>query len=190
MITDNGLTFNSSWSSSQTITSTVASTSVVDITGAGSGNVPNMIGGWNPSETSGTASSAYLGADIGQGDGIAIPYVAMFVSQAFVSAGGATFQVSLLAAPDNGSGSPGTYTQLYQSLAFSSASLTAGQTLLFQVPPRAISGQPGEALPRFYKLSYTVASSTFSAGTVNAGIVLNPPNGLVNTLYNNNFVSV
>jgi len=183
MIPDNTLSFNGGWNTSQTITSTVASSSIIDITGAGSGNAPAMIGGY-------PAVNTAMGVDIGQGDGIAIPYVVVFVNQAFSSSGGATFVVSLSAAPDNGSYGQGTYTQLYQSLAFSSASLTAGQTLMFQVPPRAVSGQPGEALPRFYKLSYTVGSSTFSSGTVNAGIVLNPPNGLVSTLYNNNFVSV
>lgn len=183
MITDNGLTFNTSWSSSQTITSSVTSTTVVDITGAGVGTAPSMING------PGAANTA-VGVDIGQGDGMAIPYVYVTVKTAFVSAGGALMTVTLQAAPDNGSYSEGTYTTLYTSVAFTAAQLAAGQTLMFQVPPRALTGQPGEALPRFYRLSYTVSSSTFSAGAVNAGIVLNPPNGLVNTQYNSNFTAV
>lgn len=182
MFADNSLTFNTSWTSSQTITSSVTSTSIVDITGAGSGNAPSMIG-------AGGLNTA-MGVDIGQGDGMAIPYVYMDVVTAFVSAGGALMTVSLQAAPDNGSYSPGTYTTLYTSVAFTAANLSAAQNLIFQVPPRAIMGQPGEALPRFYRLSYTVTSSTFSAGAVNAGIMLNPPAGLTNTLYGSNITAL
>lgn len=183
MIVDNSLSFNTNWQTPQSLTSTVDSSSVVDVTGAGSGNAPSMIGGYPATNTS-------IGTDIGQGDGIAIPWVVMTINTTFVSAGAATLQVFLQAAPDNGSYSPGTWTTLYESAIFTTAQLTTNQTLMFQVPPRALTGQPGEALPRFYKLSYTVASSTFSAGKVVAGILLNPPNGLVNTLYPNNFQSL
>lgn len=181
MFPDNALSFNGGWSASQTITNTAVSSSIIDLTGAGSGNQPAMIG-------AGGVNTA-MGVDIGQGDGMAIPYVVMFVTAAFSSSGGATLTVSLSAAPDNGSYAQGTYTTLYTSLAFTAANLSANQTLIFQVPPRALMGQPGEALPRFYKLTYTVASSTFSAGAVNAGIVINPPAGLTNTLYGSNFTA-
>jgi len=185
MITDNSLSFNTSWATAQSITATADSSTVIDITGAGSGNAPAMING------TGATGNTAIGVDIGQGDGMAIPYVVMSVNTAFVSAGNATLQVFLQAAPDNGSFSPGTWTTLYESGIFTTTNLaTAGQTLMFQVPPRALSGQPGEALPRFYKLSYTVASSTFSAGKVVAGIVINPPAYLVQTLYPSNFTSV
>lgn len=184
MITDNKLSFNTNWSSPQSITTvTVDSTTVIDVTGAGSGNSPAMIGGYPSTNTN-------IGVDIGQGDGMAIPHVVIIVSTAFVSAGAATLQFVLQAAPDNGSYSPGTWTTLYISRVFTTAQLTAGQMLMFPCPPRAIGGQPGEAIPRFYKLSYTVASATFSAGAVNAGILLNPPNNLVSTLYNSNFLAV
>lgn len=184
MITDNSLSFNTNWQTPQAITTvTVDSASVIDVTGAGSGNAPTMIGGY-------PATNTAIGVDIGQGDGMAIPWVVVTVNTTFVSAGNATLQVFLQAAPDNGSYSPGTWTTLYESAVFTTAQLTTAETLMFQVPPRALTGQPGEALPRFYKLSYTVASATFSAGKVNAGIVLNPPNGLVNTLYPSNFIAV
>ena len=186
MYVDNSLSFNTNWTTTQAITSTVDSSTVIDVTGAGSGNQPTMSNGIN---STGYPNNA-IGFDIGQGDGIAIPWVVMTINTTFVSAGNATLQVFLQAAPDNGSYSPGTWTTLYESGVFTTAQLTTAETLMFQVPPRAITGQPGEALPRFYKLSYTVASSTFSAGKVVSGIVLNPPNGLVNTLYPSNFVSV
>lgn len=182
MFVDNSLSFNTSWQAPQAITASAASTTVVDITGAGSGNAPAMIGGY-------PATNNAIGVDIGQGDGMAIPYVVMNVTTAFVTANGGVLTIALQAAPDNGSYSPGTYTTLFQSLAFTAAQLAQGQTLMFQVPPRALSGQPGEALPRFYRLNYTVGTGVFSAGAVNAGIVLNPPNGLVSTLYPNNYVS-
>jgi hypothetical protein len=184
MIVDNSLSFNTNWQTPQAITTvTVDSTTVIDITGAGSGNAPTMINGYNQANTA-------IGVDIGQGDGMAIPYVVCCVTTAFVSAGAATLQIVLQGAPDNGSYSPGTWTTYFTSTVFTTAQLAAGQMLFFQVPPRPLSGQPGTALPRFYKLSYTVASATFSAGKFNSGILLNPPNGLVSTLYNSNFQSV
>lgn len=176
MFTDNTLIF----SSAQAITSTANATNLYDITGAGSGNAPTMIGG----------NAGVIGADMGAGDGEAIPYVVMNVVQAFVSGGGATLTVSLQAAPDNGSNVAGSYTVLYQSAAFTAANLALGETLLFPIPPRALSGVPGEALPRFYQVVYTVGTSTFSAGKVTTEIVLNPPTSLTGTLYPNNFIAV
>lgn len=181
MMIDTSLAF-SSWSTPVAITATKDS-SLVDITGAGLGVAPAMING------PGAANTA-IGVDIGQGDGIAIPYLVMIVTTAFVSAGGATLTVTLNAAPDSGTYTAGSYTTIYTSIAFTAAQLVAGQALVVQVPPRVLSGVPGEALPRFYKLTYTVATSTFSAGAVSAGILLNPPAFLVNTLYNSNFTVV
>jgi hypothetical protein len=140
-----------------------------------------MIGGYPSVNTA-------MGVDIGQGDGIAIPYVVISIGTAFATLTSLT--VSLQAAPDNGSYSPGTYTTLHTTAAIPVASLTAGAYFQFQVPPRILSGQPGEALPRFYRLAYTVTGSNATAGTMLANITLNPPNGLVNTQYSNNFIAV
>lgn len=168
------------FSSAQAITVTANATNLVDVTGAGSGNAPTMIGG----------NGGVIGADWGAGEGVAVPYLVMVVTTAFVSGGGATLQVTLQAAPDNGSNVAGTYTVLYTSAAFTAANLALGETLVVPVPPRALSGQPGEALPRFYQVVYTVATSTFSAGKVTTGILLNPPTTLTATLYPNNYISV
>ncbi len=46
MFVDNTLSFNTNWSTTQTITTTADSASVIDITGAGSGNAPAMINGF------------------------------------------------------------------------------------------------------------------------------------------------
>lgn len=168
------------FSSNQAITSTANATNLYDVTGAGSGTAPTMIGG----------NSGVIGMDIGAGEGIAVPYLVMVVTTAFVSAGGATMQVTLQAAPDNGSNVAGSYTVLYTSAVFTVANLALGETLVVPVPPRALSGQPGEALPRFYQVVYTVATSTFSAGKVTTGLLLNPPTTLTGTLYPNNYISV
>lgn len=181
MFVDTSLAF-SSYSTPQAITSTADSNLIVDVTGAGSTNAPSMIG-------SGGLLTA-LGVDIGQGDGMAIPYVYLTVTTAFTAGATPTLQVSLKAAPDNGSYSPGTYTTIYTGPAYTGTQLVAGLQIIFPVPPRALSGAPGEAIPRFYKLTYTVASGPFGAGAIAGGIVLNPPAGLVNTQYGSNFTAV
>lgn len=176
MFTDISIQF----SSAQAITVTANATNLYDVTGAGSGTAPTMIGG----------NAGVIGMDIGAGEGVAVPYLVMVVTTAFVSAGGATMQVTLQSAPDNGSNVAGTYTVLYTSAVFTVANLALGETLVVPVPPRPLSGQPGTALPRFYQVVYTVATSTFSAGKVTTGLLLNPPTSLTGTLYPNNYISV
>lgn len=185
MFVDTSLQF----SVKQAITSTANATNLVDVTGAGVNNAPTMIGG----------NAGTIGADWGAGDGEAIPYLVMTVTTAFVSGGGATMQVTLQAAPDNGSNAAGSYTVLYTSAVFTVANLGLGETLLVPVPPMALSptftttgalAAKGESLPRFYQVVYTVATSTFSAGNVTTGFLLNPPSTFTGTLYPNNFVSV
>ena len=185
MFLDNSLTFNTAVNGSQTITVTAASTTVIDVTGAGVGNAPAMIGGY-------PATNTAIGIDYGVGDGMAIPYVLVFINSATTVTG--TMTVSLQAAPDNGSYSPGTYTTLYTSANLNgSTQLAAGNVLYFQVPPTLAA--MGEALPRFYRLNYTVASNTISI-SVNAQMSLNPPSfasaktGIIGGLYPNNYIAV
>lgn len=150
------------------VSATTAGT-VYDVTGAGSGTVPSMITGVNGS----TGAAVPIGFDIGAGDGMAIPEVTYEIPTAFVSAGGATLQIQLQAAPDNGSGSAGTYQTLVQTSTYTAGQLAANTIGQFQVPPV----QPnwiGEALPRFYRLNFVVGTSTFSAGTITAYLNLNP----------------
>lgn len=168
----------------QAITSTAAGTAVFDVTGVGSGTVPPMITGVRGD----TGAAVPIGFDIGAGDGFAIPEVTYEVGTAFVSAGGATMQIALQAAPDNGSGSAGTYQTLVQTSTFTAGQLPANTIGQFQVPPV----QPnwvGEALPRFYRLNFTVGTSTFSAGNITAYINLNPTQALKTGLYPGNYVA-
>lgn len=171
------------FSTAQAVTVTAASTSIYDVTGAGSGNASNMIGGVTSS------GNALIGFDIGDGDGFAIPEVYVDVATAFTAGGAATLTVQLQAAPDNGSNSPGTYVTIFQSAALTVTQLASTATALqFQVPevPPATFG---EAMPRFYRLNYVVATGPFTAGALNANIVLNPSNGTKIKNYPANYIA-
>ena len=86
-------------------------------------------------------------------------------------AGGTSVTIALQGAPDNGSGAQGTYVTYAQTPAITLAQLNAAPGLLFPIVlPRPPYG--GLALPRFYKLVYTV-SGTFTAGAVLAHLLLN-----------------
>lgn len=170
MFTDTSLQL----STAQAITATAASSVIYDVTGAGSGNAPNLVFG-----------NTIFGADMGAGDGEAGIYVYMQVSTAFVSVGGATLQVQLQAAIDNGSNAPSTYTTIDQTGTFTAAQLVAGATLRLRLQPITI----GESLPRFYRVNYVVATSTFSAGAVNTYVTLNAPSGNLVSLYPSNFTA-
>lgn len=160
----------------QAVTATADSTNIFDVTGAGSGNAPAMIG-------TGGLNTA-LGFDVGAGEGMAIPYVMLTVITPTTVTG--TLNVTIAAAPDNGSYSPGTYTNLFVSGPLTGTTqLKAGAQYLFPIPPIT----PGEALPRFYKLIYTVVSGSISA-TFDAAILFNPPTIRDATLYGNNYASL
>ena len=185
MFVDNSLSFNGSWTTPQAITTTTTSTTVVDITGAGVGNAPAMINGFPNANTS-------MGEDWGLGDGMALPYVYLTVTTAGTTSN--TLTVALNAAPDNGSYSAGSYTQIYQSKAFTGTALIKGSVLLFQVPTTLfeIGGPTGysnnQALPRFYQLGYTCSGAL--TVSVAAGVIINPPSHMISTLYNSNFQAV
>ena len=162
-------------SDAQAITVTAASTNLYDITGAGSGNVPNMVFG-----TTGLA-----GADMGLGDSAARPTCYFSVGTAFTAGGAATLQIQIQAAVDNGAGSPGAYTTIVETAALAVASLVAGANLQIPLPPVTI----GEALPRFYRFNYIVATGPMLTGTLTGAILLNAPTQ-TNTKYPANFTSV
>lgn len=170
------------FSTAQAFTATAASTNTYDVTGAGSGNAPNMIGG----QTS-AGVAVIPAADIGAGDGIAIPEVFWNVSTAFTTSSAATLQILLQAAPDNGSNAPGTWVTLYESEVFAVAQLVAGYNGQFQIPP--VPSDFGLKQPRFYRLDYVVGTGTFTAGALNAQIVINPSQAAKLGLYPSNFVA-
>lgn len=177
MFVDNQLSFNGSWSTPQAVTVTADGSSIIDITGAGSGNAPAMINGF-------PATNTAIGEDYGAGDGVAIPYLYLTVTTAGTTSN--TLTVSISAAPDNGSYGQGSYTQLYASKAFVGTTLVKGAILVVPLPPTLYT--LGEALPRFYKVTYTCSGSL--TVSVVAGLVLNPQLSLLSGQYNNNFLAV
>lgn len=166
-------------STAQAITATAASTNVFDVTGAGAGNSPAMIG-------SGGVNTA-LGYDIGAGEGVATPQVMLTLGTVTTATG--TLTVALQVAADNGSYSPGTYFTIYQTPALTGTTqLAAGEQIIIPVPPvpPGILNAMGAA-PRFYRLNYTV-TATISL-IASASILLNAPTIRDATLYGNNFPS-
>lgn len=161
-------------SAAQAITTSVASTSIFDVTGAGSGNLPVMVG-------AGGLNTA-IGTDLGTGQGVAHPGVLFTVTVAGTGAGTISFAIE--AAPDNGSGSPGTYTILTQSQAFVGTALVLGLQFWLPIPP-VPSNYSG--LPRFYEAFYTVAST--AGVTVDADLMMNPPSVKSVTQFGSNFSS-
>lgn len=177
MFLDNALTFNSAIGTPQAITTTAVSAGIIDVTGAGVGVVPLMINGYPQTSTA-------IGNDYGAGDGVAIPHVYINVTTAGTGAGTIAFAVE--AAPDNGSGAEGTYTVLASTRAIVGTSLVLGGIIDLPLPPTEYT--LSEALPRFYKLTYTVSGS--ATVSVLANLVLNPQQATLGGQYNNNFIAV
>lgn len=165
------------FSTNQAITATAASTNLFDVTGAGSGNSPAMIGA--------NGVNTALGFDIGAGQGAAEPRIQLSLGTVTTATGTLTIQVQ--AAPDNGSYSPGTYVTLYQSAALTGTSqLFAGESIelpIPAIPPGLIAnGVP----PRFYRINYVVTGS-ISLIVATAALSLGGTTLRDTTLYGANF---
>jgi hypothetical protein len=122
--------------------------------------------GDSPTGTGSTASTNIVDLGVARDIGGAVTDQLMLlceVATAFASGGAATLQVQFQTAPDNGSGSPGSWSTLAQSDAIPVASLVQGYKFL-----------PGE-LPggtqRFIRLNYVIGTAAMTAGTLKAGLV-------------------
>lgn len=113
-----------------------------------------------PSEANGGGAR-----DMGIGDKPSLKLLVV-VTTAFVD--GTSLQLVLAGAPDNGSGSPGSYTTMWTSSAYAEANLVVGAQLANIDVPRPV---PGQVLPRFLRLSF-VTVGTHTAGAVQATIVI------------------
>ena len=147
-------------SAAQAITTSAASTNILDVTGAGSGNAPNMIG------NAGLATN--LGTDLGNGQTGTHPGVLFTVTTAGTGTG--TIACGIEAAPDAGNYTPGTYTRLTTSAAAVGTTLVAGAQIWLPLPPvpSIFTG-----LPRFYRGYYDQTGN--GAVSVNADFMMNPP---------------
>jgi hypothetical protein len=95
------------------------------------------------------------------------------VTEAFVSAGGATLVLALQGSTDNV-----TFHNYASMTTAAVADLSLGARLFEIDLPRP---PPGKSMPSYFRMQYTVSVSTFSAGKVTVALVLdrqdnNPPN--------------
>jgi hypothetical protein len=115
------------------------------------------------------SSASGYGRDIGIGDDLEL---VCMVTTAFTGSS-STLQVQLQYAPDNGSGSPGTFVTVAQSIAYALTALTAGAELLrIKVPPMTPNAATGSALPKFIQMNYVVGTANMTAGAIASFIVV------------------
>lgn len=161
MILDNLLTFSGT---SNGATGGITSGAQTDSPTTGTQIASNII---DLGIASGVPSSANGGGarDIGIGDDPAMK-LSIRVTTPFV--GGTSLQALLEAAPDNGSGAPGSYYTLWTGVAVVEADLDQGVNIANVDMPRV---PPGKVVPRYLRLSY-ITVGTHTGGAVEAQIVL------------------
>lgn len=92
-------------------------------------------------------------------------YLLVQVITAFATTNSAVLTAALQGSTDNS-----TYTTMIQSqAALTPGNLAAGQRILDVTVPRPA---PGQALPRYLRMLYTVGTGIFSVGSITAAIVL------------------
>jgi len=160
-------------SNAQAITTTAASTTIYDVTGAGSGNAPSI-----------TFGNAKVGFDIaGAPSGASLPTAVFVITTTGTGSGTITFQVK--AAPASGN-SPGTYVVVGSSDAYVGTTLLAGNEIVVPITPYNQIA-PGMGVPRFYEFNYVVSGS--ATVSVSAYIGIGAPTGYEITQYGNNFTA-
>jgi hypothetical protein len=151
------------------------SSQIIDWAGVGVGQAPpNYFG----------VQSSVFGQDVGPGDGVSPPKVVVIVGTAFVGATG-TLQIAMQESVDSSTPgyTPSAWQTIAQTEAIPVAALVAGaQAMSMAIPQR----NPGQGLPRFFRLNYTVAVATFTAGTVSA-FILTGVDAVANTIYPANY---
>ena len=126
--------------------------------------------------TSGVPSSANGGGarDLGIGDNRALKLSAI-VTTAFI--GGTSLQLEFSGAPDNGSGSPGSYTVMWTGPAIAEANLVQGAQACNVDIPRVVWEQ---VLPRFLRMRF-ISVGTHSAGAIEAWVALDIDQQIIGT---------
>lgn len=127
--------------------------------------------------TSGLPSSTNGGGarDIGVGDK---PAMKLMVDITTTFLGGTDLTVAIQGAPDNGSGSPGSYTTMAAMPAVVvEANLLAGRRLLQIDMPRPVAGQ---VMPRFLRMLFT-STGTHTSGKVEASLVVDRDDQITGT---------
>lgn len=133
---------------------------VIDLLGDGAGTEVRNI--WGNSTVPGQAD--------GMGVGRSRPELAIVIGTALATSNSATLNVQWQGAPDDGTGSPGTYQTYGESGPITAAQGIAGRTIarLPFLPPFPITNRP-----RFLRLNFEIPASThFTAGTIAAANVV------------------
>lgn len=139
----------------------IPSTNVIDLLGLGVGVTPASAG-----QIIGQTATIF-GTDPGVGG--RRPELNVTIGTAVTTGNGAVMKIALQGAPDNGSGSPGTWVDIDSQDNITAASLTAG-SVPFRTP--WIPDFPPNLLPRFLRLLFSPTTGTnFSAGTVASALV-------------------
>ena len=121
------------------------------------------------------ASAKGYGRDIGIGEDLELVVMA---TVSFTGGGSSTLQVQLQYAPDSGSGTPGSWATVAQSVAYSISQLTlpatgmAVELLRIKLPPMTPSPATGSAMVKFIQMNYVIGSANMTAGAIAAFIVL------------------
>jgi hypothetical protein len=131
----------------------------VDI-GVGLQTTSNTTGAALPPPASGAGAR-----DLGIGDDPALKIMVEVVS---IPTGGTNLFVTLLGAPDNGSGAPGAFSVYATGPTIALAQLTQGSRLMDFDLPRPPAGV---AMPRYLKLQYT-STGTFASLLLRGNVVL------------------
>ena len=157
-------------------TATIASSAYADLPTTGTQRSSNIV---DIGITNGLPASAAGGGgarDLGIGDD---PALKLVVRNLTAWSATCTCQIVLEGAPDAGSNTPGSYTQMWASAVIANAQLAlAGIDLANVDLPRLA---PGQSLPRFYRLSFITAAASNSLGTVEAMIVIDQDNPIVSS---------
>lgn len=133
-----------------------------------------------------------VGRDLGD-EGEDHPLKVLITSDnAFASAGGTgTLTIAVQGAPDDGTGSPGTYYNMALTDALTITQLnfgaggSAGGTELF--PIDLPISPPGKDKPRFLRINYTVGTQNFTAGHITATLAIGHQSDVVKAAYPSGF---
>jgi hypothetical protein len=106
------------------------------------------------------------GRDIGVGDGLVL---IVGVLTTYSTGSSPTLQINFQAAPDNGSGAPGSFTTIVSSPVYTAAQLLAGTELLRMDVPLLSPSNLG-MVPKFLQLQYVVGTAAFTTGAIYAAI--------------------
>lgn len=176
MLNDTQLIFDSN-ASLAIAAGSQASQQVIDLMGGGVGTPPpNYFG----------VQNAVAGEDIGIGDGASPPVLNVIIGTTFTSGGAGTLQVQLQASVDSGAPNytPSAWKTLLQTDTLPVAVLTAGTKIAECTwPPR----YPGQAMPRFLRLNYVVATAAMTAGTIAIANINTGRDDNTNTIYPANY---